>query len=77
MHATDLDPEQYYGERFPSLVHLALASNVPIEEAQALAHEVLLGSLLQLPRITDLEPWLEEALRRAIAVRNAGVATGG
>ena len=76
MHATDLDPEHYYAERFAPLVDLALANHLPIEDAQALAHEVLLGSILQLPRITDLTPWLEQALKRAIAVRNAGGAPG-
>lgn len=73
MHAAGLDPEHLYNEHFGPLVELALSNRVAIEEAEQLAHDVLLSSLAHLPRIANLEAWLVGSLRCAIAGRNPGV----
>jgi DNA-directed RNA polymerase specialized sigma24 family protein len=65
----ELDPERFYREHFPPLVELALTNNLPREQAEELAHEILLASLLQMPRIGNLETWLRGSLTCAIAHR--------
>jgi hypothetical protein len=66
MNAPDVDLETLYSEHFPSLVRIAITKRVPIEEAEQLAHDVLMSSLFQFHRIGDLEAWLTGALTCAI-----------
>lgn len=68
----ELDPETFYHEHLPPLVELAVSNHIDREEAEELAHEVLLASLLSLPRIANIKSWLAGSLRSAIASRNAG-----
>lgn len=70
MHATELDPETFYKEHLPPLVELALSSHVSLEEAEDLACEVLLSSLLNVPKIGNVKAWLAGSLRSALASRN-------
>jgi DNA-directed RNA polymerase specialized sigma24 family protein len=66
MRATDFDPETLYNKHYQPLVQLALARQVPPDEAAQLAHDVLLASLLNLHRIADLKAWLTGALSTAL-----------
>lgn len=62
--------KRFYNEHLAALVELALASRVGREEAEELAHQVLVASLLHLPELGDVESWLAGSLRSAVAHRN-------
>lgn len=73
MHATDTDLARLYDEHFPLLVDLAVSNGVPPEEAEDLAHDVLVASIVQLSRINDFSAWVTSALSAGIASRDGGV----
>ncbi len=72
MHATDLELEQLYVTHYPSLLESAISKKVPPAEAIELAHVILVGSLLQIPRISNFDAWIRGSLASAIAKRAVG-----
>ncbi|HYH09379.1 MAG TPA: hypothetical protein VEK11_20195 [Thermoanaerobaculia bacterium] len=66
MQAADTNLEDLYDAHFPALVDFAVHNSVPLDEAEELAHEVLLSSLIHRGRISNLNAWLTGALTSAI-----------
>lgn len=74
MKLTDLQMEKFYREHFASLMDMAVSQfKLPEADAEDLVGDILMASLLQLPRIQDPKIWFAGALTMAVRHRK-GVA---
>lgn len=66
-HACELnDPERYYKEHAAKLIELAVKQfHIAVCDAQRLAHEVIVSSLLAAPGV-NRQRWLVAAMRAAV-----------
>lgn len=63
-------PEAFYQRYFPALVLAATSTfNIPEDEAEELAEEILVTSLRKLATIEDVQGWLLGALQAASETR--------
>ena len=71
MHASERQIESIYNEHFATLAEMAV-DRFKLSEADAaeVAHDILLASILQRPRIVDMKAWLTGALT-AVALKRA------
>lgn len=72
VHAADRDPERVYTEHFGTLVEVALSGRATVDDAEEIAHEVLLSSLRHPAGIENVETWLIAAVKCAMSRRTAG-----
>jgi DNA-directed RNA polymerase specialized sigma24 family protein len=74
MNLTDLQLEKFYREHFAALMEMAV-SRFKLSEADAgdLVADILMASILQLPRIEDPKVWFAGALTVAVQRRAARV----
>jgi DNA-directed RNA polymerase specialized sigma24 family protein len=65
----DIDAEELealYSEHFPTLAEMAIEQfGLSSADAEDLVDEVFIASILNLPRIVDMKPWLTSALTYA------------
>ena len=67
MLASDFQFESFYNEHFDRLTRLAVTDfHLSDDQAADLVHDILLASILQLPRIVDAKVWLAGALTFAV-----------
>jgi len=70
MHTHELQSDEFYRDHFVILFEMATSRfNVPPDDAEELAHELLLACICQVKRIENPLTWLTGALRCAVRGR--------
>ncbi len=65
--------ESFYVQHLNALMDIAVAQfRVSDDVAEETAHEILISSLRNMVKATDLEAWLAGAMRQALDIRMVG-----